>query len=83
VKSDTTRAAAAVQIRILRSMSPSRKVALVEDADRTARHLALAGIRLRFPGETDQQHVRRLMDLILGKELAGRVYGSGPTKPAR
>jgi len=80
---DTSSAAAAVQIRVLRGMPPCRKVSLVEDANRTARRLALAGIALRFPGASQDLRHRLLMDLLLGKELAERVYGPTPTISVR
>lgn len=73
--SDTSVDAVEVQSRLLRAMPPSRKVSLVEDANRAARRLALAGIELRFPGASTEQRIRLLMDLILGDELAARVYG--------
>ena len=56
-------------------MSPGRKVSLVEDANRTARRLALAGIGLRFPDASPSQRFRLLMDLLLGGELAAKAYG--------
>ena len=56
-------------------MSPGRKVSLVEDANRMARRLALAGIDLRFPNASPAQRFRLLMDLVLGKELAAKAYG--------
>ena len=59
-------------------MSPAEKIALVEDANRTARRLALAGIELRFPHATESERFRLLMDLVLGKELAEKVYGPCP-----
>jgi hypothetical protein len=72
---DTSDAAAEVQVQVLRGMPASRKVALVEDANRTARRLALAGIGLRFPDASLEQHFRLLMDIVLGADLAERVYG--------
>lgn len=72
---DTSVEAAELQSQVLRAMPPSRKISLVEDANRTARQLALAGIKLRFPTAAPEQTVRLLMDLILGDELAARVYG--------
>lgn len=80
---DTSAAAAEVQSRLLCAMPPSRKISLVEDANRTARRLALAGINLRFPGATTEQSVRLLMDLILGEELAAKVYGAHSGTPGR
>ena len=81
--SDTSPDAAEVQLRVFRAMSPARKIELVEDANRTARRLALAGIELRFPHASENERFRLLMDLVLGKELAARVYGpfSPPTGP--
>lgn len=78
---DTSDAAATVQIRVLRDMPAGRKVALVEDANRTARLLALAGIGLRHPEASPAERIRLLMDLVLGKELAERIYGPRPTSP--
>jgi hypothetical protein len=72
---DTSVAAADIQVKVLRAMPASRKVALVEDANRTARRLALAGIGLRFPEASQEARVRLLMDIVLGVELAERVYG--------
>jgi hypothetical protein len=80
---DTTADAAAVQFRVLREMPASRKLALVDDASRTARLLALAGITLRFPDSTPEQRNRLLMDLLLGRELAERVYGPAPPDVSR
>ena len=74
--SDTDPSSELVRIRILREMPPNRKVELVEDANRTSRLLALAGIRARHPELSVEQQQRQLMDLVLGKELAEKVYGS-------
>jgi hypothetical protein len=73
---DTSPTATDVQLRLLREMTPARKLRLVEDANATARSLAIAGIRLRHPDATAAQQGRFLMDLALGKELAGRVYAA-------
>lgn len=72
---DTSDAAAKIQVQVLRAMPASRKLGLVEDANRTARHLALAGIDLRFPDASQEERVRLLMDIVLGADLAERVYG--------
>ena len=60
---------------IYRRMPAWRKMALVDDANRTARQLALAGLRSRFPGETLPKLRRRLLGLTLGEEVASEVYG--------
>lgn len=65
-----------VQIELLRQMPPWRKMALVGEMTRTVRELALAGLRQRHPSESPAQIRRRLADLMLGPDLAVRVYGS-------
>jgi hypothetical protein len=72
---DTSPDAEAVQIEIYRRMSARRKLELVEEANRTARNLALAGLRSRHPEAGSEELFRRLMDLMLGEELAAEVYG--------
>ena len=76
---DTSPDAVEVQLRILRKMPAWRKVQLVEDANRTARQLALAGISLRHPDASETERVRLLLDLVLGESLAAEVYG--PRRP--
>ena len=75
---DTDRAAEARRAGLFRAMSPRRKVELVEDANRTARELALAGIVARHPTATEQQRDRLLLGLILGEPLATEIYGPAP-----
>ncbi len=52
-----------------------RKVELVSDAIKTSYVLALAGLRDRFLEAGNEEIRRRLMDLMLGEELATKVYG--------
>ena len=63
------------RIQGLRAMPPWRKIALVAEMNQTVRSLALAGLRQRHPHDTAAQRRRRLADLVLGSELAARVYG--------
>jgi len=81
--SDTDPASELVRARVLREMPPRRKVELVEDANRTSRVLALAGIRARHPELSTERQQRMLMDLVLGEDLAEQVYGSGSDPTAR
>ena len=74
--SDTDPISELVRARVLREMPPRRKVELVEDANRTARLLALAGIGARHPELSAEQRLRMLRDLVLGEGLAQKVYGS-------
>jgi hypothetical protein len=72
---DTSPDAEAVLIRLLQAASPARKMAMVLNANRTARALAMTGLRERYPGESAQQVRRHLADLWLGPELAAKAYG--------
>ena len=49
-------------------------MALMAEMSQTVRTLALAGLRQRYPDDTSARRQRRLADLILGPELATRVY---------
>jgi hypothetical protein len=75
---DTHPDAEQVLIGLLRAASPARKMALVLSANRSARLLALTGLRERHPGESPARLRRRLADLWLGPELATRAYGPMP-----
>jgi len=46
--------------------------------NRSARLLAMVGLRRRHPAATEKELRRRLADLILGPELATRAYGPLP-----
>jgi hypothetical protein len=75
--SDTHPRIAALQIELMRSMPPWKKLAMVADLNSAVRQLAVAGIRLRHP-EADAQQVRRMLaDLMLGEQLASKVYARG------
>ena len=65
-----------IQIERLRQMPAWRKLALGAEMNRAVQDLALAGLRQRHPHDTPAQ--RRLADLLLGPELAARVYGPAP-----
>jgi len=41
----------------------------------SAQILALAGLRSQHPQESEAEYRRRLADLLLGEELACKVYG--------
>ena len=64
-----------MQLELLREMPGWRKVELVGEMYRTVRTMALAGLRERHPLDSPERIRRRLADLMLGPELATRVYG--------
>ncbi len=67
-----------LQIQHLRRMPAWRKLNLVGEMNRTVQALALAGLRQRYPDDTEEQRRRRLAALLLGSELATRAYGPAP-----
>ena len=72
---DTRPEAEAVLIELLRQAPPWRKLHMVGQLNQTVRTLALSGLRARHPDATPQELRRRLADLLLGPDLAARVYG--------
>ena len=64
-----------VLVELWRNASAARKMAMMLSANRTARLLALTGLRERHPGEPPARLQRRLADLWLGPELASKAYG--------
>jgi hypothetical protein len=72
---DTAPEAEQVLIDLLRQAPPWRKLDMVSQLNAAARTLALTGLRQRYPQATPQELQRRLADLLLGPELAARVYG--------
>jgi hypothetical protein len=75
---DTHPDAERVLIDLWRHASPARKMAMVLSANRTARTLAMTGLRERYPGESPARLKRRFADLWLGPELAAKAYGPLP-----
>lgn len=63
---------------LLRQAPPWRKLEMVAQLNQTVRVLMLEGLRLRYPRASSAQLNRHLADLILGPELAARVYGAQP-----
>lgn len=78
LSADTSPQMEQIQIEGLRRMPAWRKLALVGEMNRAVRDSALAGLRQRHPHDTPAQRQRRLADLLLGPELAARVYGPAP-----
>ncbi len=72
---DTSIEAERIQFRIWRKMPAWRKLELVGEMNRAVRQLALVGLRQRYPSASERELQRRLADLLLGPDLAARVYG--------
>ena len=73
--SDTHPKMEALQIQLWRQASPTRKMEMVAQLNATTRTLALAGLSSRFPTADQAELRRRLAGLLLGEELARKVYG--------
>jgi hypothetical protein len=72
---DTHPEAEVVLIRLLREAPPWRKLEMVDQLNQAVKLLALAGLRQRYPNDNEEHLHRRLADLLLGEELASKVYG--------
>jgi hypothetical protein len=64
-----------VLIRLLREMPSWRKMGMVGQMNLAVKQLAIAGLKQRHPDDPPELIRRRLADLMLGKELAEKVYG--------
>ena len=73
--SDTHPKMEALQIQLLRQATPTRKMEMLGQLNASARTLALMGLRSRYPQAGEAELRRRLAGLLLGEELARKVYG--------
>ena len=73
--SDTHPKMEALQIQLLRQAGPARKMEMLAQLNASARTLALAGLRSRYPQASESELRRRLAGLLLGEDLACKVYG--------
>jgi hypothetical protein len=63
-----------LQIELIRRMPTWKKFALLDDLNETVRAFAISGIKQRHPEATPERIQRMLADLMLGSELASKVY---------
>ena len=73
--SDTHPKVEALQIALWRQASPTKKMHMLAQLNAFARLLALAGLRARYRQATEAELRRKLAELLLGEELAGKVCG--------
>jgi hypothetical protein len=71
---DTTPEADAVLFKLWREAPAWRKLEIMEGLNRTARQLALMGLRQRFPDISPEELRRQFAALTLGTELAAKIY---------
>lgn len=65
-------------IEMLRDVPPARKLEMVGQMNATVKTLAMSGLKTRYPNDPPEVLKRRLADLLLGAELAKKVYGELP-----
>lgn len=68
----------ALQIQLWRQASPTRKMHMLAQLNASANTLALMGLQSKFPNANEAELRRRLAGLLLGEELASKVYGVMP-----
>lgn len=78
LSSDTHPKMEALQIQLWRQASPTRKMQMLAQLNASARVLAFTGLRSRYPHDSEAELRRRLAGLLLGEELAKKVYGELP-----
>ena len=74
LSSDTHPKMEALQIQLIRRMPAWKKIFMVDGLNKTVKTLAISGIKQRHPTATPEQIQRMLADLMLGEELARKVY---------
>ncbi len=71
---DTDARIETIQIELIRRMPAWKKIAIVDSLNETVRALAISGIKERHPAASPQEIQRMMAELILGAELAQKVY---------
>lgn len=57
----------ALQIQLWRQASPTRKMNMLAQLNKSAQILALAGLRIQYPDASEAELRRRLADLFIGR----------------
>jgi hypothetical protein len=71
---DTSPEIERLQIERWRQMSPAEKAAIVSGLTQAVFELAHAGIRIRHPDSSPRERFLRMAVIVLGSDLARRVY---------
>ena len=72
---DTEKSAEKAQLEVLKALPAWKKLELLDEACQTTRTVMMAGLRSRFPEAPEAEIRRKLMDLLVGEEIAERVWG--------
>lgn len=74
LSSDTHPKMETMQIQAIRSMPSWKKISIVNDLNEMVKAMALSGIKQRCPTATPQEVHFMLAEIMLGAELARKVY---------
>jgi hypothetical protein len=75
LSSDTHPKMEALQIQLWREASPTRKMQALAQMNASARRLAMTGLCSQYPQANETELRFKLAVLLLGDELARKVYG--------
>ena len=64
-----------LQIQLWRQASPTKKMQMLAQLNKSAHLLALTGLRSQYPQISEAELRFKLAGLLLGFELAQKVYG--------
>jgi hypothetical protein len=64
-----------MQIELIRRMPPWKKFSIVDGLNETVKTLAISGIKEHHPEATPVEIHYMLAELMLGREMARKVYG--------
>lgn len=78
MNADTSPEAEAILFKLWRDTPGWRKLEMMESLNRTAKQLALAGLKHRYPTASEEDLKRKMATLLLGEETAAQVYGPSP-----
>ncbi|GIV17338.1 MAG: hypothetical protein KatS3mg022_2773 [Armatimonadota bacterium] len=67
-----------ILVQMLRQAPPWRKMQMLAELNATVKVMLLSGLRQRYPNASEAELRRRLAGLLLGEELASKVYGELP-----
>jgi hypothetical protein len=77
-QTDTNSAIEAMRIAGFQRMTPAQKLALAGALTQNIRQLALAGIRLRYPGIDEREAMLRLTAMSIDRTTMVRAFGWDP-----
>lgn len=72
---DTSPEAEETRLRVLRAMSPARRLTLALGWSSSVRGMVKANLKKQFPNATEAQRHRMFAERCLGPELAAKAYG--------